>query len=559
MTQTHSRKACCVLFLVALGTHALGQNFAGVLTRQNDMARTGQNLLETQLTTANVNVSSFGKLFSYPVQGQTYAQPLYLPNVSISGQGTHNVVYVATEHDQLYAFDADGNGSQPLWQDSFIDPGNGVTTVPTKQYNCGSLGPEMGITSTPVVDPSSETIYVVVATEEKKQVVQRLHALDVASGSEKFGGPVVLQATFQGVAFDPRQVQRSALLLLNGNVYMAFAALCARFPWHGWILGYSAQTLQQTAVFNTTPNGDKGGIWQSGGGLASDGTYLYCMDGDGTFDANSGGSDYGMSALKLPTSGTLTVLDYFTPYNEAGLSKQDLDLGSGGVLLLPKQSGKHPDEMIGADKTGNIFVLDRNNMGKFHSNGNDVVQQLQGAKLGYWSSPAYWQQTVYYSGRGDYLSMYSVSQGLLSSKPVSTAPTRFVAGSTPSVSSNGQENGIVWAIEVPSLSKPAILHAYDATNVGDELYNSSQAGSRDTAGLANKYQVPAIANGKVYVGTQVELDVYGLLGAAPSIAKSPSGGSTQSPRSYGWRRSTRALISEIANRLQTIPVAFALP
>jgi hypothetical protein len=523
MTQTHSCKACCVLFLVALGTHALGQNFAGVLTRQNDMARTGQNLLETQLTTANVNVSSFGKLFSVPVQGQIYAQPLYLPNVPISGQGTHNVVYVATEHDQLYGFDADGNGSQPLWQDSFIDPGNGVTTVPTKQYNCGSLGPEMGITSTPVIDPSSGTIYVVVATEEKKQVVQRLHALDVTSGSEKFGGPVVLQATFQGVTFDPRQVQRSALLLLNGNVYMAFAALCARFPWHGWILGYSAQTLQQTAVFNTTPNGDKGGIWQSGGGLASDGTYLYCMDGDGTFDANSGGSDYGMSALKLPTSGTLTVLDYFTPYNEAGLSKQDLDLGSGGVLLLPKQSGKHPDEMIGADKTGSMFVLDRDNMGKFHSNSNDVVQQLQGAKRGYWSSPAYWQQTVYYSGRGDYLSMYSVSKGLLSSKPVSTAPTRSASGSTPSASSNGQENGIVWAIEVTSLSKPAILHAYDATNVGDELYNSSQAGSRDTAGLANKFQVPTIANGKVYVGTQVELDVYGLLGAAPSIAKSPSG------------------------------------
>ena len=523
MTQTHFGKACCVLFLVALGAHAFGQNFTGVLTRQNDMARTGQNLLETKLTTANVNVNSFGKLFSYPVQGQTYAQPLYLPNVSIPGQGTHNVVYVATEHDQLYAFDADGNASQPLWQDSFIDPANGVTTVPTQQYHCSSLNPEMGITSTPVIDPGSGTIYVVVATEEKKQVVQRLHALDVTSGSEKFGGPVVLQATFQGVIFDPRQVQRSALLLLNGNVYMAFAALCARFPWHGWILGYDAHTLQQTAVFNTTPAGQRGGIWHSGGGLASDGSYVYCMGGDGTFDANKGGSDYGMSAMKLPTTGNLTVLDYFTPYNEAELSQRDLDLGSGGVLLLPKQSGSHPDEMIGADKTGSIFVLDRNNMGKFHSNSNHVVQQLQGAKKGYWSSPAYWQQTVYYSGEGDYLSMYSVNQGLLSSQPVSQAPTRFARSSTPSVSSDGPENGIVWAIDASNLSQPAVLHAYDATNVANELYNSSQAGSRDTAGLANKYQVPAIANGKVYVGTQVELDVYGLLGAAHSIAKSPSG------------------------------------
>jgi hypothetical protein len=515
MTRARVQLFCWFVLFAAFISSAYAQNFAGVLTMHNDVARTGQNLQETQLTTANVNSSAFGKLFSRPVTGQIYAQPLYVPNVAISGQGTHNVVYVATEHDQVYAFDADGNGSQPLWQDSFIDPAKGITTVPTDQYHCMNLVPEMGITSTPVIDPSSGTIYLAVATEENHKVVQRLHALDLTSGTEKFGGPVVLQATYHGVKFDPRQVQRTGLLLLNGNVYLAFAALCAKFPWHGWVLGYGAQTLSQTAVFNTTPSGSRGGIWQSDGGLASDGSDLYCMAGDGSFDANKGGKNYGMSALKLTSTGKLSVLDYFTPYNEAKLSRQDLDLGSGGVLLLPTQGGQHPNEMIGADKTGAIFVMDRDEMGKFHANSNDVVQQLQGSVYGYHDTPAYWQENLYYAGSRDHLDMYSITNGLLSSKPVSKSSTIFEPpGSTPSVSSNGAQYGIVWALELITPGKPAILHAYDATNVATELYNSTQAGKRDTAGLANKFQVPTIANGKVYVGTRVELDVYGLLGNA---------------------------------------------
>jgi hypothetical protein len=504
-----------LLFVALLSAQALGQNFAGVLTWHNDIGRTGQNLQETQLTPANVNSTSFGKLFSDPVEGQMYAQPLYVPSVAISGQGTHNVVYVATEHDQVYALDAD-SGQQPLWQDSFIDPAHGVTTVPTKQYNCGSLNPEMGITSTPVIDPTTGTLYVVAATEEKNQVVQRLHALDIGSGSEKFGGPVVIQATFQGVTFDPRQVQRTGLLLLNGNIYFGFASLCKPFPWHGWILGYSASTLQQTVVFNDTPGGERGGFWQSGAGLASDGSDIFCMGGDGTFDADTGGNNYAMSALRLsPANGTLSVVDYFTPFNERQLSSKDLDLGSGGVLLLPNQPGKHAQEMIGADKTGAIFVMDRKKMGEFHAKSNKIVQQLQGAKGGYNDTAAYWQENVYYSGDYDYLSMYSLSKGKMSSKPVSQSPTKFnTPGSTPSVSSNGKKNGIIWAIERPSSKDAAVLHAYDATNLADELYNSSQAGGRDTAGTANKFQVPTVANGKVYVGTQVELDVYGPLGGA---------------------------------------------
>jgi len=499
------------LLIAVLSRPALGQSFAGVLTWHNDSARTGQNQQETILTTANVNFKSFGKLFSHPIQGQAYAQPLYLPGVSIPGQGTHNVVYVATEHDQVYAFDADTRG-QPLWQVSFIDPRRGITTVSTKNSRCSSLKPEVGITATPVIDPVSGTLYVTAETEENGTVVQRLHALDVASGAEKFNGPVVIQASVNGVAFDPSGIQRVGLLLLNGTVYFAHAYLCDPHPYHGWLFGYNARNLQQQpAVFLTTPNGQKGGIWQSGGGLASDGASIYFMDGNGTFDAHKGGADYGMSMLRMsPQGGGLTVADYFTPFDEAKRSDLDLDLGSGGVLLLPTQGGAHPDEIIGADKSGDIFVVDRTQMGKFHSKTNDVVQQLH-TKSGYWSSPAYWQQNIYYAGSQDYLSMYSITNGLLSTSPVSRSAIKFQSP-TPSVSSNGSNGGIVWALESHPTTKAAVLYAYDATNLSAELYNSNQAAkNRDMPGHGTKFSVPTIANGKVYIATQTELDAYGLL------------------------------------------------
>jgi hypothetical protein len=495
---------------------AFSQTLAGVLTWHNDTARTGLNPQETILTPSNVNSKSFGKLTSYPVQGQIYAQPLYVPNVNIPGKGTHNVAYSVTEHDQIYAFDADGLTSQPLWQISLIDPAHGITTVSTKGSPCHSLLPEVGITSTPVIDGGSGTMYVVATTDENGIVVQRLHALDIASGSEKFNGPAVIQATLNGVVFDARQIQRAGLLLDNGMVYMGFASLCSPRPFHGWLFGYNAQNLQtQPIVFNTTPSGMKGGIWQSGAGLATDGSFIYLADGDGTFDADTGGENYGMSMLKLGTQGGFTVVDHFTPYNERVLSKQDLDLGSGGTLLLPKQEGKHPHEMIEADKTGSIFVVDRSHLGGFNPKRNDVVQTVQGAMYGYYSSAAYWNRYIYYSGIRDYLSMYTLTDGLLSTKPVSKAPTAFrFPGCTPSVSSNGTNNGIVWAIEAFADSEggpPAVLHAYDATDVSKELYNSTQNAKRDAAGTQQKFSVPTIANGKVYIGTQTELDVYGLL------------------------------------------------
>jgi hypothetical protein len=492
---------------------AFSQNFSGVLTWHNDNARTGQNLQETILTTALVNSKSFGKVFSYSFQGQAYAQPLYVPNVSIPGRGTHNVVYVVTEHDQLYAFDGDGIASQPFWQVSFINPAKGITTVSTKRSSCDSLKPEVGITATPVIDPASGTLYVSVETDEKGTVVQRVHALDIGTGAEKFNGPVLIQGSFQGVNFDPTEIQRTGLLLENGNVYLAWASLCDPHPYHGWVIAYNAQNLQQqTAIFNTTPNGDRGGIWQTGGGLASDGKSVYFMTGDGTFDAHTGGADYGMSMLRMSMNGGLTVADYFTPFDWAQRSAKDLDLGSGGVLLLPVQNGPHPDEVIGADKSGDIFVVDRQNMGKFHAKTDDVVQTIHDARIRYMSSAAYWQQNIYYAGVNDHLSMYSLTNGLLSTKPISKSSTIYgPPGATPSISANGAVNGIVWALEVHP-GAPGVLHAYDATNLTRELYNSAQAAkARDNIGPAIRFSIPTIANGKVYVATQTELDAFGLL------------------------------------------------
>ncbi len=512
-------RALSLLALTAVLTcqpHAIGQDFAGVLTWHNNNSRTGLNSQETILTPANVRTKTFGKLFSRPVRGQIYAQPLYVPDVSIPGTGAHNVVYVATEHDQVYAFDADGLGTKPLWQRSFIDLAHGITTVSTRGSPCKSLLPEVGITSTPVIDPATGTLYLVAATDEKGTVVQRLHALDIATGAEKFHGPAVIQASSNGVVFDPRQIQRAALLLEKGGVYLGFASLCTPRAYHGWLLEYSATNLQTPPlVFLTTPTGVKGGIWQSGAGPASDGASIYLGDGDGTFDADKGGINYGMSLLRLTSGPELTVADYFTPFNERSLSKQDLDLGSGGILLLPKQAGDHTDELIEADKTGTIFVVDRLRMGKFNPKKNDVVEAVQGSQNGYYSSAAYWRQNIYYSGIDDNLSMYSVTEGLLSSKPVSIAPTKFrFPGCTPSLSANGMSDGIVWAIEPFVLTQrgpAAVLHAYDATNVSRELYNSKQNAKRDTPGVQQKYSVPTIANGRVYMGTQTELDVYGLL------------------------------------------------
>jgi hypothetical protein len=522
-----------------------GQSFSGVLTQHNDTARTGQNLYETVLTQKNVNATDFGKLFSYPVDGQIYAQPLYVPNVTIPNLGVHNVLYVATENDTLYAFDADGLSPNILWQVSFINPPS-VTTLNciTLNFVC-NVWPITGITGTPVIDPSTNTIYLVVRTQQGANSLQQLHALDITTGAEKFGGPVQIAAIVNGtgtgtshgkVLFSTlHDIQRPGILLANGNVYLAWAGQA-----HGWVMAYNATTLAQVGVFNTTPNGTLGGVWQSGGGLVADSEgNVYFATGDGTFDASTGGSDYGDTLVK--TDANLNVLDYFTPMDQAcRLIPNDLDLGSGGPMVLPTQTGSFPNEILQSGKGGSpcdlfdgtyaapIYVANRDNLGKFNATQDQVPQEIAGSPHGYWGSPTYWASPtadyVYYSGvvkyggSGDYLKQYTIANGLLSSAPVEQSVALFPVGSTPSISANGEKNGILWAImRKDSLSaepgtKPAILYALNATNVEQVLYTSAQNRQlRDQGGCANKFNVPTIANGKVYVGTQNELDVFGEL------------------------------------------------
>jgi hypothetical protein len=497
-----------------------------MLTWHNDLARTGQNLQETVLTPADVSSKTFGKIFSYPVDGQIFGQPLFVYNVAIPNLGMFNVVYVTTENDSVYAFDADGVNANPLWQDSFINPSKGITPIPcqdTGSNPCPFLS-VIGITGTPVIDPDSGTMYLVAATKENGKYVQRLHALDITTGAEKFGGPVVIKASVKGmgagnnhgvVSFSAlHENQRTGLLLLHGVVYIGWASFGDIPPFHGWALGYNAKTLAQVAAFNTTPNGSDGGIWQSGAAFSVDpGGSIYFQTGNGTFDINKGGLDHGDSFLRL--SASLAVKDYFTPHNQLHLSLQDIDLGSGAGLIVPRQDGQFPNEIVSAGKQGIIYVVNRSDMGKFNANTDHVIQKIQGSENGYWSSAAYWNGNVYYSGRDDYLSQYALSNGKLSDHPIAHSPKTFETGSTPAISADRTSNAILWAIERPpkknGIFPPAILHAYSAAKVSTELYNSTQAGNRDTAGPGITFSVPTVMNGKVYIGTGTELDAYGLL------------------------------------------------
>ena len=507
-----------VLVLLVLGAKPYGVQFRGVLTWHNDNARTGQNLFETQLTPADVHSPQFRKLCSYPVDGMVDTQPLYVPRVKVPRHGTHNIAYVATELDSMYAFDADCRSSRPLWRVSFINPAMGVIS-----------DGEFGITGTPVISAETQTLYLVAKTLEMdaeknvSEYVFRLHALDIRSGAERLGSPSRIEAMVPGlgsgndnhghVIFNShRQIQRAGLLLLRGVVYISFAGHRDINPYHGWLLGYDATTLEQVAVHNYTPNGSGGGVWQSGAAPAADSEGdIFVQTGNGNFDAQVGGVDFGDSLLRVNfLNGELALIDYFTPYNQAYLSANDLDLASGGVLLLPRQPGIHPYETVSAGKEGKIFVVDRTDMGKFNpANNQQIVQTVIGSAGGYFSSPAYWQGRIYYAGVGDVLNLYRLCGGLLSVSPVSSSTTLFpYPGPTPSVSANGARNGVVWTVE--NAVGQAILHAYDATDLSRELYNSNRAGARDRAGPATTFSIPTVANGKVYIGTTTEFDVYGL-------------------------------------------------
>ena len=501
-------------------------NYPGTFTYHNDNFRTGQNLNETVLTPGNVNQNQFGELFSYPLDGIAFASPLYVANVNIPAQGFHNVVYVATEHESVYAFDADGLSRTPLWMVSFLK--SGATPVPCADTGeCGDIPNEIGITGTPVIDQASATMYVVAKTKEGADYVQRLHALDITTGAEKFGGPVVLQASVSGsgdgvaggsVAFDPlRENQRPGLLLYNGVVYIGFASHGDQHPWHGWVLGYNATSLRQTMAYNVSPDGYGGGIWQSGGGLAADSSgNIFFSTGNGDFTVNTGGRDYGDTVVKLSAAGS--VLDYFTPHDQANLESLDLDLSSAGPVLLVDQPGANPHLLVTAAKGGTIYLINRDNMGTFQPDSdNQIVQCLPGVlpngaiDQGNFSAPVFFNSYVYFGAVSDNLKAYQFNNGLLSAVPTSqSAETYANRGGSFAISANGGSNGILWAIQ-DNNPNGGVLYAYDANNLVNELYNSSQAGPRDAIDVASKFNVPLIANGKVFVASNGQLTAFGLL------------------------------------------------
>ena len=579
-----SAGAAWLLALVVIGSGASAQ--VNVLTAHNDIARTGQNLNETILTPSNVNPNQFGQLFSRQVNGEIFAQPLYVSQLAIPGQGTHNVVYVVTATadpniqsttgefmgDSVYAFDADSNGgadANPLWQLSLL----------TNSAPAGVYSSNWGVIGTPVIDLTSQTMYLVSSELKSSVAIYRLHALDITTGAEKFGGPIQIQGSVSGngggsvggrLAFNPTyQLQRAGLLFLNGVVYVGFGSHSDEATWHGWIFSFNAATLQQIDVFCTTPNGVSSGIWMGGSGLAAE-VYnpakpygrMFIAVANGSYGINpptvSGqpysnpSNNYGMSVLDLDlTNGQMTVEDAFTPYDEALLDAQDGDLGSGGPVLLPAQtlgSGKTLNPLVEIGKTGKIYILDRDNnndgsnnpateyspagLGGFNAAGDQIPQEVQTPQsginnwgAGVWGSEAYWNNHIYDGGTTDwtsgFLASYSFLGGALSTTPTSQTTYQYAyPGPTPSVSANGTENAIVWALD-NRVGGIAVLLAYDATNLATELY--SQASSE----YAEEMAVLTVANGKVYVGTISALNVYGLLGViptAPAPIISPSSG-----------------------------------
>lgn len=515
--------ACAAL--LAFSQLAVAQN---VLTYHNNNARTGLNPLETTLTLSNVNSASFGKLFTLTVDGLVDAEPLYLSAVPISGSGTHNLLIVATEHDSVYAFDAD-TGSQ-IWHITALK--SGETT--SDDRNCSQVTPEIGITSTPAISRpagSNGVIYTVAMSKDSSgNYHQRLHALDATTGNELYKGPIDIAAKFPGsgdnssggfVIFDPAQYkERSGLLLLDGMVYLTWASHCDIRPYTGWVMGYNRATLAQETVLNVTPNGNEGAVWGAGAGLAAD-PYgnIFFLDANGIFDSTLNASgfpssgDYGNAFIRLTSKGGLAVADYFEMDNGQQESDADQDLGSGGAILLPtmkNSSGTTLELAAGAGKDNNLYVVNRNSMGKFNPNSNNMYQELSGALPGgIWSMPAYFDGRLYFGAVGQPILAFQFKAARLQATPVAQTVTTFgYPGATPSISSNGSKNAIVWATEN---TNPAVLHAYNALNL-QELYNTSQAtNGRDQFGAGNKFITPMIINGKVYVGTTTGVGVFGLL------------------------------------------------
>ena len=494
------------------------------ITYHDDVARTGANVTESVLTPANVNSSSFGLLRVLTVDGGVDAQPLYLSHLAIAGT-THDVVFVATEHASVYAFDAQTGAV--LWHVSVLGAGES----PSDDHGCGQISPEIGVTSTPVIDrgagPAGAIFVVAMSKDSASNYYQRLHALDITTGAELFNGPVTINPTYSSPAggqktFSPGQyAERAALLLENHTLYTSWTSHCDVQPYSGWVVAFSESTLAQTAVLNIAPDSDDGpSIWMSGGGLAADSAgNIYLLTANGAFETTQDANglpqygDYGNSFLKLSTAGNgLAVADYFAPSNEVAESAADEDLGSGAAMLLPDltdSGGVVRHLIVGAGKDGNLYVVNRDNMGKFSPTGNADWQELDGALSGgIFSAPAYFNGMIYYGAVGGPLRAFAVTGARVSSQPASATPTAFeYPGTAPAVSANGTSDGIVWAVEN---NNPAVLHAYDASDLTHELYNSNQAaGGRDNFGAGNKFITPVIADGMVFVGTTNGVAIFG--------------------------------------------------
>lgn len=508
-----------VFFVLCLGfSLAWGQN--DVLTQHNDNTRSGLNSNETLLTPANVTVSKFGKLFTQSVDGIIVGQPLYASNVLMNDGLAHNVVYVATQHNTVYAFDADsarGNSASPLWSVSLNDGG---TSDPIADYGCtGTHYTEIGIMGTPVIDPGKTTLYVVAKTVNNAVRNFSLHALDITTGNERLGGPAIITGTAPSGngrgTFNPIiQMQRPALLLQNGVLYIGFGGNgCDVYAYNGWFFAYNSQTLQQESAFLVTPDGKQGSIWQGGSGPAVDEDgYIYVATANGTYDGPTGGNDFSDSVLKMGWNGNVFgVLDFFTPYNQLQLKQQDLDLGSSGPLVLPDQSGLYPHELVAGGKQGALYLINRDNAGEFNADADNVIQSIPGAVIGELNGvPSYWNNSVYVAGDGDYIKQFSLVNGLLTQQPVSQTTVLF-GGAGPastSITANGNSGGILWAIRHTT---PA-LFAFDPTNLANKFYDSTLAlSARDKLVPVARFVTPTISNGKLYIGGTAALAVYGLL------------------------------------------------
>lgn len=519
------RRTATAVFLAAAWL-ANGQ-MTDVLTYHNDNARTGLAAHEEVLSPHNVNTNHFGLLWNLPVDGKVDAEPLYAAGVMIPGVGERNILIVATEHDSVYAFNADGTNL--YWRVSMLQSNE---TTSGEVDSCNQVAPEIGVSATPVIDrqagPNGTIFLVAMSRTPTSAYFQRVHALDLATGADRLPLATVT-ASYPGagdassggrVIFNPEQYkERCGLLLLGGVVYTAWASHCDVRPYTGWIIGFDETTLGETSILNITPNGNEGAFWNSGAGMAADGAgNFYALAGNGTFDTTltngfPSKGDYGNAFLRFSTAGgSVAVADYFTMKNTVSESAGDTDFGSGGALLLPDMtdaSGTVRQLAVGAGKDAIIYIVDRNNMGKFSASTNAIWQQVNNAlSAGLWSMPAYWNTWLYYGAVGDHLKAFQFQNARLGSTAASKSSASFASpGATPGVSANGNVGAIVWATENTS---PMVLHAYNATNLAAELYNSNQAGSRDHSGTGNKFITPMVASARVYVGETAEVAVFGL-------------------------------------------------